>query len=130
MYKLTKYLNVAKVKPLDDEQPFVYVDCANYDPDLAVNDTCVVHRSGCGMRLAQVMEIVEKPEKELCYEIVTRVDTSAFDERVEQRIKADELKTKMRERAKQLQDIVLYRTLAMEDPEMASLLSEYTLLDM
>lgn len=58
-------------------------------------------------------------------EIVSIVDTAEYDARVAQRKLAADLKAKMQERAKKLQDVALYQMLAKDDPEMAALLSEY-----
>lgn len=129
MYKLTNYLNVAKVQFLNDDTPFRAIECANYTPDLAVSDLCVVQTAQHGMGLAEVVAIYDRPEKELRREIVDRVSTSDYDLRVEQRKQAAELKAKMQERAKQLQDIVLYQTLAKEDPEMAQMLQDFKALN-
>ena len=129
MYKLTNYLNVAKVQFLNDDTAFRVIECANYDPSLFVGNLCVVKTASHGMGLAEVVEIVDSPEKELLREIVAVVDTFNYDFRVEQRKKAAELKAKMQDRAKQLQDIVLYQTLAKEDPEMAQMLQDFMALN-
>jgi hypothetical protein len=50
---------------------------------------------------------------------------TAFDYRVSVRKQAAELKAKMQERAKQLQDIALYQMLAKEDSEMMELLGQF-----
>ena len=57
------------------------------------------------------------------------MDVSEYDSRVQRRKQAAELKAKMQARAKQLQDLVLYQTLAKEDPEMAQLLQEFAALN-
>lgn len=128
MNKLTNYLNVAEVQFLNDNG-FRTIECANYDPLLAVDDLCVVMTKHHGMGLAQVVSIKDHTDADLFREVVTGLDTSAYDTRVEQRKKAAELKAKMQERAKQLQDVVLYQTLAKEDPEMAAMLQEFMALN-
>ena len=125
MYKLTNYLNVAKVQFLNDDTPFRVIECANYDPNLLAGSLCVVKTASHGMGLAEVVEIHEHTDNDLYREVVSRVDTGAYNFRVEQRRRAADLKNKMQERAKKLQDIVLYQTLAKEDPEMAQMLKEY-----
>ena len=118
MQKLTNFVNVAVVQFLDETVDFRTFEYANYDPNIAVGDLCVVKTAHHGMGLASVVEIKQKPTEDLYREIVSKVDTTDFDARVERREKTAELKAQMQERAKQLQDIVLYRTLAKEDPEM------------
>lgn len=124
MEKMTNYVNVAEVQFLNDTG-FRTIECANYDPLLAVGDLCVVMTKRHGMGLAQVEAIKERTDADLFREVVTGLDTSAYDDRVAKRQKAAELKVRMQERAQQLQDVVLYQTLAKEDPEMAAMLQEF-----
>lgn len=133
MPKFTNYLNVAVIQFLNDNRTFHTIECANYEPDLTQGDLCVVATASHGLGLAEVVEIKntpDTPDAELRREIVAKVPTANYDSRVETRKKAAELKAKMQERAKKLQDLVLYQTLAKEDPEMAQLLAEFKGLDM
>jgi hypothetical protein len=123
--KPTNYLNVAVVQDLDELSPFITVECANYDAYLQQGDTCVIANTAGHLRLVEVVEIKETPTEELALEVVSGIDTFGYSQRVEQRKKAAELKEKMQKRAKQLQDIVLYQTLAKDDPEMAALLADF-----
>ena len=123
---ITNYLNTAKIHFLDDANANRTYDYANYIPDLNPGDMCVVMSAQHGMGVAKVEEIVWENDIPLSREIVCTIDTTAYDYRVETRKKAAELKQKMQERAKKLQDIVLYQTLAKEDPEMAQLLADFT----
>lgn len=125
MTPIRNYVNLAKVQFLNDTKPFNEIECANYNTNLAVGDLCVVQSAHHGMGLAEVIEIVETNDKELFREVVSRVDTAEYDRRVAQRQKAAELKAKMQERAKQLQDIAIYQMLSKEDTEMAQMLEEY-----
>lgn len=111
--------------------PWVEKKCACYGLDLKENDTCVVHVPGAGL-LVGTVEAVHAPEtveEPLTAEVVDKVDETAFKARVEQRKLEKELKAKMAERAKKLQDIVLYETLAKSDPEMQQLLDQYKTLN-
>lgn len=125
MNKIDNYINIAAVQFLNDTDPFRFIECANYEPDLKAGDVCVVKTARHGMGLAEVIEVKPSAEGEVLREIVSIVDTARYDERVAKREKAAELKAKMKERAKQLQDIVLFQTLAKDDPEMAQLLEEF-----
>lgn len=125
MYKITNYLNVAEVHFLNDDRAFHTIECANFEASLAEGDLCVVKTERHGVGLAEVTAIKARTDGDLTREIVARVDASAYEERVQTRKKAAEIKAKMQERAKQLQDIVLYQTLAKEDPSMAQLLQEF-----
>lgn len=102
-------------------------NCACYGLDLKENDLCVVNIPGAGLFVASV-DAVHAPEtvkEPLTAEVVDKVDETAFKARVEQRKLEKELKAKMAERAKKLQDIVLYETLAKSDPEMQQLLDQF-----
>ena len=128
MQNVTNYLNIAKVKFVDGNNDRTY-DYANFEPSLIVGDLCVVKTAHHGLGLAKVVEIVERNDVETPREIVARVDTFDYDLRVQTRAKAAELKAKMQERAKQLQDIALYQMLAKDDPSMMELLNEYQALN-
>jgi hypothetical protein len=119
---ITNYLNVAKVVKADGRTYYH----ANYILDLMPGDLCVVVSGNRDMSVAEVAEIICENSEPMTREIVCRVDSSDYDFRVETRKKAAELKVKMEERAKKLQDIALYQTLAKDDPEMAALLAEFT----
>lgn len=123
---ITNYLNTAKIHFMDDRDILRTYDYANYIPDLNPGDMCVVMSAQHGMGVAKVEEIVWENDIPLSREIVCKIDTWAYDDRVETRKKAAELKQKMQERAKKLQDIAIYKMLAEKDAEMAQLLSEFT----
>ena len=128
MSNITNYLNAVKIKFFSDSGASQYL-YANFDPELAVNDVCVVKfpSKGGGMGVATVVEIVDKADVnvDIDREVVAKVDMQPYDYRVATRAKAAELKTKMQERAKKLQDIALYQMLAKDDADMLALLQEY-----
>ena len=130
MQKLTGFVNIAVIQFLDEKTPFRTYEYANYDADVAVGDLCVVMSAHHGMGLAEVQEIKATPAEDIFgREIVGKVDITNFTARVEKREKAAELKERMQTRAKQLQDLVLYATLAEKDAEMQALLEEFTALN-
>ena len=128
MPTITNYLNAVKIKFFADSGASSYL-YANFDPELAVNDVCVVKypSKGGGMGVATVVEVVDKSDVniDIDREVVAKVDMRPYDYRVATRAKAAELKTKMQERAKKLQDIALYQMLAKDDADMLALLQEY-----
>lgn len=123
---ITNYLNTAKIHFLNDTNANRTYDYANYIPDLYEGDLCVVMSAQHGMGVAKVVEINHENDAPLSREIVCRIDPADYDRRVETRKKAAELKQKMQERAKKLQDIAIYKMLAEKDTEMAQLLAEFT----
>ena len=95
MQKLTNFVNVAEIQFLDEKVAFRTYEYANYDPELAIGDLCVVMSAHHGMGLAEVVDLKTTPTEDLYREIVCKVDTSTYDARVERRKKAEELKARM-----------------------------------
>lgn len=124
MPNITNYFNAVKIKFLDDTKPCHYI-YANFEADLKEGDLCVVKPAHHDLTLARVMEVINDNSFETPREVVAKVYTDFYDERVKARAKAAEVKAKMQERAKQLQDIALYQMLAKDDPAMQELLNEY-----
>lgn len=127
MTKITNYLNVAKIKFAKPDGTAYGTEhsIANFDAALQIDDVCVVDDFDGEMRLARVIDILPCNDLDVHHEVIARIDTAAYDARVATRKKAAELKAKMEERAKQLQDIALYQMLAKDDPDMAALVKEY-----
>lgn len=124
MDAVTNYRNIARVRYINDRKDGVY-QYANFEVDLKANDLCVVRSENDTLMVARVVEIIDPCDIEMYREVVAKVYTEDYDRRVERRIKAAELKSKMETRAKQLQDIALYQMLAKDDSDMAALLQEY-----
>lgn len=124
MESIINYVNIARIQYLDASFASSH-NYANFDTSLAKGDLCVVKSLNHGLGLAKVVEIIDQNDIQTSREIVAKVDTQDYDFRVAARKDAAELKAKMRERAKQLQDIMLYQMLAKEDPDMQDLLNRY-----
>ena len=124
MANVTNYLNAVKIKFVDDTKVCGYI-YANYEYDIKVGDLCVVKSAHHGLGLARIVEIIDQNDFETTREIVAKVETGSYDTRVELRAKAAELKAKMQERARKLQDVALYQMLAEKDSEMQELLNQY-----
>lgn len=121
---ITGYTQAIKIKFVDDSRPCGYV-YASFEPELKVGDLVVVKPAHHDISLARVEEILEGTDYETKREVISKVDTAAYNARVKLRNQTAELKAKMQERAKQLQDIALYQMLAKDDPAMQALLDEY-----
>lgn len=126
MQTITNYYNIAKIQYLDNATVSRH-HYANFDPFLKEGDLCVVKSAHHGLGLAKVVEVivVDPRDNQVTREIVAKVDTQDYDNREAVRKEAAELKVKMQERAKKLQDVMLYQMLAKEDPEMQSMLDRY-----
>ena len=129
MPNITNYFNAVKIQFIGDTMPCKYI-YANFESDLKEGDLCVVMPAHHGLALARVTEVINDNGFETPREIVARVETGFYDERVKAREKAAELKAKMQERAKKLQGIALYQMLAKDDSEMMDLLNAYQSLPM
>ena len=87
--------------------------------------------SGCNKDVLTIKEILTVPEaevkcnKNITAEIICRVDTSAYDQRIENRKKAEKLKKDMDAVIKQMDVTKKYEMYAAENPELAALLDQY-----
>lgn len=87
--------------------------------------------SGCNKDVLTLKDILTVPEaearcaKNITAEIICRVDTSAYDQRVENRKKAEKLKKNMDAVIKQMDVTKKYEMYAAENPELAALLDQY-----
>ena len=117
---------IAKVQYIDgDNNLGLKYRYACYDAEIQVGDVCVVKSKNHGFGIAKVVEFVEDDGNELVREIVTKVDFSAYEQRVQDRKTLQRLHGDMEARAKHLQGIAMFKMLAENDPEMASMLAEY-----
>lgn len=81
-------------------------------------------------RCGDVLEITDilTPEEvmiNICAEVICKVDTSAYDERVKNRKKADKLKKEMDKMIKAMDESKKYEMYAEESPDLAEMLNEY-----
>lgn len=115
--------------------PWHEVTCICYESDIKVDDCCVITTPGNGYEVGYISSVTPSEEvkdrslQPCAGEIVCKIDDTVYKARVEQRKQEKELKAKMAERAKKLQNIVLYETLAKSDPEMQQLLDQYKTLN-
>lgn len=103
----------------------VYEDGIDYQ----VGDTVVTSTNG--YTVAKIKEIVSLEEatkrfnKNITAEIIGRVDTTAYDKRVEQRKEKDKLKKEMGKRKKELQKKLDDEYYASKDEAYAEMLRQY-----
>lgn len=98
---------------------------ACYDDEIITGDICVVKSAHHGFCIAKVVGFVESTDQDITREIVGKVSFEAYNKRVEDRKRAEELRQMMNARAKQLQDIALFQMLSEKDADMADMLAEY-----
>jgi len=90
--------------------------------DYKKNDT-VLCETICGLALGKVVE--ESAEYPATRYIVSKVDLSEYRDGLERERKALEIKKKMKERKKTIEENDVYEFYATKDEEMANLLKEY-----
>jgi len=101
----------------------------SYITDLTVGDAVVVDTVN-GMCVAYVTNLKAKaPGKgDVVKEVVDLIDMLPFIARRNRVEKMKELKSKMDERIKELQDVAIYEMLAEKDPSLRSMLSDFNTL--
>jgi hypothetical protein len=95
--------------------------------DAQEGDLVVVQTGHHGLALAQISSLddTNKNKVQCSREIVSIVDTTAFEKRKAQRVARAKLKKEMDKRVSELQETALYELLAEKDPALATMLSDY-----
>lgn len=128
MAKLTGYKQVAEIKQMGKSYYYaIYDDGRKYFP----GDQVLV--SGTARGTIYTIESILDPDeaaekmngKNITAEIISYVDTSAYDERVNQRKEAEKLKKDMDKIIKQMEEDNKYEMYAEKNPELKAMLEEY-----
>ena len=128
MAKLTGYKQVAAIKQNYGTYYYaIYDDGRKYCP----GDKVIV--SGVANGIIQTIEKIIDPEtavnrmgnKNITAEVIAYVDTSAYEERVAKRKEAEELKKKMDQVIKQMEENNKYEMYAEKNPELKEMLNAY-----
>ena len=128
MAKLTGYKQIAAIKQGYSTYYYaIYDDGRKYYP----GDSVIVSGAASGM-VQKIEEIIDPEEaanrmgnKNITAEIVAYVDMSAYEERVEKRKEAAELKKKMDQVIKQMDESNKYEMYAERNPELKEMLEAY-----
>ena len=128
MAKLTGYKQVAAIKQGYSTYYYaIFDDGRKYYP----GDSVIVSGAASGM-VQKIEEIVDPEEaasrmgnKSITAEVITYVDTSAYEERVAKRKEATELKKKMDQVIKQMDESNKYEMYAERNPELKEMLETY-----
>ena len=126
--KLTGYKQVAAIKQGYSTYYYaIYDDGRKYYP----GDSVIVSGAANGM-VQKIEEIVDPEEaakrmgnKSITAEVIAHVDTSAYEERVAKRKEATELKKKMDQVIKQMDESNKYEMYAERNPELKAMLDTY-----
>ncbi len=97
------------------------------DADAQEGDLVVVQTGHHGLALAQISSLddTDKNKVKCSREIVSVVNTTAFENRKAQRVALAKLKKEMDKRVSELQETALYELLAEKDPALAAMLANY-----
>ena len=126
--KLTGYKQVAAIKQGYSTYYYaIYDDGRKYYP----GDNAIVSGAASGM-VQKIEEIIDPEEaakrmgnKSITAEVIAYVDTSAYEERVAKRKEATELKKKMDQVIKQMDESNKYEMYAERNPELKEMLDTY-----
>ena len=126
--KLTGYKQVAAIKQGYSTYYYaIYDDGRKYYP----GDSVIVSGAASGM-VQTISEIIDPEEaasrmgnKSITAEVIAYVDTSAYEERVAKRKEAVELKKKMDQVIKQMDESNKYEMYAERNPELKEMLEAY-----
>jgi hypothetical protein len=107
--------------------PYALID----DMELTVGDLVVVKPAHHPITLARVVGFENEPSANDVHfasqgrEIINKVDTSAYEQRIKNRKRKAELKREMDKLVSENKELVLYAAVAENNPKMAELLNEY-----
>ena len=122
--KLTGYKYVAGVK-----MGCVTYYYALYDENISVGDSVLVTgrcNSVCVIdEIITVDEAKDKTTKPITAEVKCKVDLSAYETRVQNRIKAEKLKQQMDKKIAEMDELNKYVMYAERNPELASMFAEF-----
>lgn len=122
MAVLKGYYAVAETKQGSSHYYYAIYDDGN---TYKVGDKVIV--SGRCRDILEITDILAPEEVTInvCAEAICKVDTTAYNKRVENRKKADKLKKEMDKMIKAMDESKKYEMYAEESPELAEMLNEY-----
>ena len=97
------------------------------DADAQEGDLVVVQTGHHGLALAIISSLddTDKNKVQCSREIVSVVNTTAFENRKAKRVAMVKLKAEMDKKVKELQETAIYELLAEKDPALAAMLADY-----
>lgn len=120
---------IAQVRFLEGNNTDKTYPYACYDLSMTAGDICVVKSAHHGLGIAQIVEIGQKTDQEITREIICKCDFSDYNKREAVRKRKAELVRLMHSRADELREIALFKALAANDQDMATMLKEYSELE-
>lgn len=124
MTKLEGYSKVAVVNfgGYSKDYQFAIYDDGN---DYQVGDFVALSNNNPNARIKEIIEVSENYGRNITAEVIGKVDTTAYDKRVEQRKEKEKLKKEMDRRKKKIQKRLDDEYYASKDEEYAEMLRKY-----
>ena len=125
--KLTGYKNVAVIRTdggINDYHFAIYDDGVDYHP----GDKVIVTGNNKIQEISEIItpeEAKDRFDKDIIAEVIGRIDTTAYDKRVEKRKEAKRIKEEMDKKVKEMDELLKYEMYAKQSPEFLALLDKY-----
>lgn len=123
--KLTGYKAIAVIKQSYGKYHFAIYDDGNvYSP----GDKVLVSGNNCVQTIDNIIspeEAVKIYNKNITAEVICKVDTSAYDDRVTKRKEAEKLKKEMDKIIKEIDETKRYEMYTSESPELKDIYEKY-----
>lgn len=125
--KLTGYKKVAVIRTdggINDYHFAIYDDGVDYCP----GDKVMVSGNDRIQTIKEVITAEEAKERfggDIIAEVIGRIDTAAYDKRVEKRKEAKRIKEEMDKKVKEMDELLKYEMYAKQSPEFLALLDQY-----
>lgn len=124
---------VCKVKFIEGTNANKEYHYALYDDNICIDDYVVVKSANHGMGIARVTDIVPdgnvtQAMRDYCNEgreVISKFDMGAYEQRVEKRKIAKQLKADMNKKMKEMQELAMFEMMAEKNPELKEMLDKY-----
>ena len=124
MTKLTGYKKVASVKMSTGTYYYALYD-ENIVPGDSILVSCACEKVVTVEEVLTLEEAKSRMNKEITAEVKCKVDLSTYEQRVQNRIKATELRKEMDKKIAEMDELNKYNMYAEKNPELAEMLAEY-----
>lgn len=125
--KLNGNYNVAMVQFLQGTNTTTKYAFALFDNEVTYGNLVLCDTSN-GYGVGRVMDIVSQDDykgTQVTKEVICKVDFTAFEQRKENRAKAQKIQKEMDKKIKDMQEMMLYEMMAEKNPELKEMLEQY-----
>lgn len=127
MAKLSGFDKVAVITMGCYNKDYYY---ALYDENIVAGDTVLVSGVATGSyyivkEVITLEEAYKRTNKDITAEVIAKIDVTAYEKRVTDRIEKEKIKKRMNTIIKQMDETKKYEAYAMDNPELAELLEKF-----